>query len=82
MAVITFNGEFESDFPVTLSGGAEGQALQLHLGDGGSAQVELESFQGTIRLVRPGTVAAHRERDDDDSHAHSHDHDDDDDSSQ
>ena len=81
VAVSTFNGEFESDFPVTVSGGRKGKRFNFTLGNGGTP-IELESFQGTIRLVRPGTVAAHRERDDDDSHAHSHDHDDDDDSSQ
>jgi len=29
--------------------------------------IELESFQGTIRLVRPGSAAAHRDRDDDEN---------------
>ncbi len=73
VSVSTFNGEFESDFPVTLREGRKGKRFNFTIGNGG-AQVELESFQGTIRLVRPGSVASHRGNDDDD-----HDHDDRDD---
>jgi DUF4097 and DUF4098 domain-containing protein YvlB len=56
IAVSTFNGEFESDFPVTLTDTRKGRRFSFTLGTG-SAQVTLESFQGTIRLVRPGTRA-------------------------
>jgi DUF4097 and DUF4098 domain-containing protein YvlB len=59
VAVSTFNGEFESEFPVALSGTRKGKGFNFTLGSG-SAQVTLESFQGTIRLVRPGS--ANRER--------------------
>lgn len=60
VAVSTFNGEFESEFPVPLSGTRKGKGFNFTLGSG-SAQVSLDSFQGTIRLVRPGSL--NRERD-------------------
>ncbi|HEY8196553.1 MAG TPA: DUF4097 family beta strand repeat-containing protein, partial [Gemmatimonadales bacterium] len=50
VAVSTFNGEFESEFPVPLSGTRKGKGFNFTLGSG-SAQVTLESFQGTIELV-------------------------------
>jgi DUF4097 and DUF4098 domain-containing protein YvlB len=53
VAVSTFNGEFESEFPVPLSGTHKGKGFNFTLGNG-SAQVTLESFQGTIELIRPG----------------------------
>jgi DUF4097 and DUF4098 domain-containing protein YvlB len=53
VAVSTFNGEFESEFPVTLTDTKKGRRFSFTLGTG-SAQVTLESFQGTIQLVRPG----------------------------
>ena len=55
VAVSTFNGEFESEFPVTLTETRKGKRFSFRLGSG-SAQVTLESFQGTIELVRPGNV--------------------------
>ena len=73
VAVSTFGGEFESDFPVTLTEGRKGKRFNFTLGKGGGAQIELESFQGTIRLARPGTVSSHRHDDEDDD---DHDHDD------
>jgi DUF4097 and DUF4098 domain-containing protein YvlB len=54
VAVSTFSGEFESEFPVPLRGTRAGKGFNFTLGSG-SAQVTLESFQGTIRLVRPGS---------------------------
>ncbi len=53
VAVSTFQGDFESDFPVTLRE-RRSQRFTFTLG-GGSARIELESFQGTIRLKRPGS---------------------------
>jgi DUF4097 and DUF4098 domain-containing protein YvlB len=53
VAVSTFNGEFESEFPVPLSFTRKGKGFNFTLGNG-SAQVTLESFQGTIQLIRPG----------------------------
>jgi DUF4097 and DUF4098 domain-containing protein YvlB len=69
ITVSTFNGDFESDFPVPLRETRKGRRFSFGLGSG-SAQVSLESFQGTIHLVRPGHMA----KDDQD-----HDHDKDDD---
>jgi DUF4097 and DUF4098 domain-containing protein YvlB len=60
--VSTFNGEFESEFPVPLSGTRKGKGFNFTLG-AGSAQVSLDSFQGTIRLVRPGSREIERNRD-------------------
>jgi hypothetical protein len=53
VAVSTYNGEFESEFPVPISGMRKGKGFNFTLGTG-SAQVTLESFQGTIQLIRPG----------------------------
>jgi DUF4097 and DUF4098 domain-containing protein YvlB len=57
VSVSTFNGEFASEFPVTLTETRKGKRFSFTLGSG-SAQVTLESFQGTIQLVRPGTLRA------------------------
>lgn len=69
VSVSTFSGEFESEFPVTLTEARKGKRFSFTLGSG-SAQVSLESFQGTIQLVRPGHISNQR-RD------HDRDHDDD-----
>jgi len=66
VTVSTFSGEFESDFPVPLKETRKGRRFSFTLG-GGSAQVSLESFQGTVRLVRPGHIARDRDDSDDDS---------------
>lgn len=62
VSVSTFNGEFESEFPVTLTDTRKGRRFSFTLGSG-SAQVTLESFQGSIRLVRPGAAARHSDDD-------------------
>ena len=62
VTVSTFNGEFASDFPVTLTETRKGKRFSFTLGSG-SAQVNLESFQGTIQLVRPGGVRERADRD-------------------
>jgi DUF4097 and DUF4098 domain-containing protein YvlB len=68
VAVSTFSGEFESEFPVPLQGTRKGKGFNFTLGSG-SAQVTLESFQGTIELVRPGSERdPARERDHDRDH--------------
>jgi hypothetical protein len=71
VAVSTFSGEFESEFPVPLRGTRQGKGFNFTLGSG-SAQVTLESFQGTIELVRPGSERdrSHHGREDDDDHDH------------
>jgi DUF4097 and DUF4098 domain-containing protein YvlB len=63
--VSTFNGEFESEFPVTMREARKGKRFSFILG-AGSAQVSLESFQGTVQLVRPGHLADHAADDDHD----------------
>lgn len=67
VAVSTFNGDFESEFPVPLSGTRKGKGFNFTLGSG-SAQVTLESFQGTIQLVRPGSAKDKERRERHDSH--------------
>jgi DUF4097 and DUF4098 domain-containing protein YvlB len=54
VAVSTYSGDFESEFPVPLRGTRAGKGFNFTLGSG-SAQVTLESFQGTIQLIRPGS---------------------------
>ncbi len=71
VSVSTFSGDFESEFPVTLDQGQKGKRFNFTIGKGG-AEVELESFQGTIRLVRPGSTAARGDRDEDDEDHNDH----------
>ncbi|MFQ5704839.1 MAG: DUF4097 domain-containing protein [Gemmatimonadales bacterium] len=50
VSVSTFSGEFESDFPVTLTETRRpGRRFRFTLGTG-SARVQLESFNGTLQL--------------------------------
>ncbi len=65
VSVSTFNGEFASEFPVTLTETRKGKRFSFTIGSG-SAQVTLESFQGTIELVRPGSSRGARGTDSDD----------------
>jgi DUF4097 and DUF4098 domain-containing protein YvlB len=53
VTVSTFSGDFESDFPVTLTGTRSGRRMSFTLGTGG-ARLDLESFDGTIRLEKVG----------------------------
>ena len=69
VSVSTFNGEFSSEFPVTLTETKKGRRFSFTIGTG-SAQVTLESFQGTIELVRPGSTRGARDRDHDRDHDH------------
>lgn len=56
VSVNTFNGDFSSDIPVEVrSRGRQDGSFSFTLG-GGTARVELESFSGSVRLVRPGSV--------------------------
>jgi DUF4097 and DUF4098 domain-containing protein YvlB len=64
VSVATFNGEFASEFPVTLTETRKGKRFSFTLGTA-SAQVTLESFQGSIDLVRPGSSRSARDRDHD-----------------
>ena len=77
VSVSTFNGEFASEFPVTLTETRKGKRFSFRLGTG-SAQMTLESFQGSIELVRPGSTRSAREHDSDrDDHDHDRDRDED-----
>jgi DUF4097 and DUF4098 domain-containing protein YvlB len=60
--VRTYNGDFNSNLPTKIVGELRrGRRATYMLGNGG-AEVELESFSGSVRLRRPGTVAPVRER--------------------
>jgi hypothetical protein len=52
VTINTFNGTFESEYPVTITGRTQ-RRNSFTLGNG-SARVALESFGGDIRMVRPG----------------------------
>jgi DUF4097 and DUF4098 domain-containing protein YvlB len=54
VSVSTFSGEFTSDYPLQLKE-TRSKRFNFTLGTG-SARIELESFQGTIRLRRPGNL--------------------------
>lgn len=54
VSVATFSGSFDSSFPVTLKDKTR-HRFNFTLGSG-SARLELESFDGSIRLRRPGQV--------------------------
>jgi DUF4097 and DUF4098 domain-containing protein YvlB len=61
ISIETFNGEFESDFQITMGGNGNrvgGKNMEFRLGTG-SARVQLSSFSGTISLRRQG--ASNRE---------------------
>ncbi|HUF29398.1 MAG TPA: DUF4097 family beta strand repeat-containing protein [Gemmatimonadaceae bacterium] len=54
----TYSGAMESDFPITLEGGAimggHPRSLDFRIGNGG-ARITVQSFSGTIHLQRTGT---------------------------
>ncbi len=52
----TYSGAFESTFPVTIRRTGKDRQLSFVLGSG-AAHVNLDSFQGTVRLRRPGDDA-------------------------
>jgi DUF4097 and DUF4098 domain-containing protein YvlB len=54
ISVATFSGDFDACFPVTLKDKTK-HRFTFTLGTG-SARVELESFDGTIKLCRPGQI--------------------------
>lgn len=49
VSVSTWDGEFESAFPVTINGSKDSKRFSFTLGTG-SARLELEAFDGLIRL--------------------------------
>jgi DUF4097 and DUF4098 domain-containing protein YvlB len=54
VAVATFNGDFDSSFPVSVTNTTK-HRLTFTIG-AGSARLEVETFNGDIRLRRPGQV--------------------------
>ena len=50
--VSTFNGELEAGFPIAITEAQQGKQFRFTLGSGG-ARIQLQSFNGTIRLQRP-----------------------------
>ena len=51
VSVSTFDGEFESDFPVIVEHFTGGREFEFTLGDG-SARLRIEVFDGEIRLLQ------------------------------
>ena len=51
VSVSTWSGEFESAMPVTISGSQEGKRFSFTVGTG-SARMDLEAFDGLIRLEK------------------------------
>ena len=54
VAVTTYSGEFDSDFPIKVQSSHRNRRMRFQLGSG-TAELELESFQGAIRLKQRGT---------------------------
>jgi hypothetical protein len=53
VSIYTHSGRFDAGFPITLTfGGGRTNRSEFVLGSG-SARIELESFSGDIRLIRP-----------------------------
>src|SRR5207253_7387883 len=59
VSVSTFNGDFSACFPVQLTGKTK-HRFSFTIGSG-SARLELESFDGDIRLCRPGQLAKEKD---------------------
>ena len=51
VSVSTFDGDFESDFPVRIERFTGGREFDFLIGDG-SARIQIEVFDGEIRLLR------------------------------
>ena len=67
VSVSTFDGDFSACFPVQLVGPKTRHRFTLTIGSG-SARLELESFNGDIRLCRPGQLAKDDHRDKNENH--------------
>ena len=55
ISVSTFNGEFDSDVPVTIDPTRKGKRFSFTVGSGNGV-VNLESFEGTIQLRKPAAL--------------------------
>jgi len=54
VSVATFNGDFDSSFPVSVTNTTK-HRFTFTIGSG-NARLELETFNGDIRLRRPGQL--------------------------
>ncbi len=72
IAVGTFNGEFNACFPVQLREKTR-HRFSFTIGSG-SARLELESFDGDIKLCRPGALSKDKHNKDKDKHDKDEDH--------
>ncbi|HYT04070.1 MAG TPA: DUF4097 family beta strand repeat-containing protein [Gemmatimonadales bacterium] len=63
VSVSTFNGDFNSCFPVQLTGKTK-HRFNFTIGSG-SARLEVESFDGDIKLCRPGQLGKDKDKDKD-----------------
>ena len=61
VSVSTYSGEFDSVFPVKLTSSHRNRRMRFTLGSG-AAELELESFQGGIRLEQRGSPEMARAR--------------------
>ena len=61
VSVTTYNGEFDSSFPVKVVSSHRNRRMRFTLGSGAS-ELELESFQGAIRLEQRGSQELERAR--------------------
>lgn len=71
VGVSTYQGEFDSSFPVTLSEISPKRRFSFKLGSG-AGRLEIESFQGDIKLRRPSELRGTRSRDKNDKHDNEH----------
>jgi len=62
MSIRTYNGGFRSSFPVKVEDQNSRRRFSMTLGDG-SARVEIETFNGSIALRRPGEAPPANRRD-------------------
>ena len=59
VSVSTYSGEFDSSFPVKVTSSHRNRRMRFTLGSG-AAELELESFQGAIRLEQRGSAGMTR----------------------
>src|SRR5438105_4914039 len=72
ISVSTFDGDFSACYPVQLVGPKTKHRFSFTIGSG-SARLELESFNGDIRLCRPGQLAKDRNENKDHDQDHEQD---------
>jgi len=73
VSIATFNGDFDSSFPVSVTGTTK-HRFGFTIGTG-SARLDLETFNGDIKLRRPGQLHQDEDKDHDKDHDNDHDED-------